>query len=98
MTAVAALSLPDGRYLLATGANDRSVRLWDPVTQACMQRISLFSPCRALCELRAGHLAVGLADGIIVLYVTDRIVPAPPDPAGRGSRATGMLLRPRFRR
>ena len=30
--AVAAVPLPDGRTLLATGSADRTVRLWDPTT------------------------------------------------------------------
>jgi WD40 repeat protein len=66
--AVAAVGLPDGRTLLATGDNDRTVRLWDPVT-GDSEALPFDRDVRSLCAVGVGRLAVGLNDGIAVVDV-----------------------------
>ncbi len=62
VNAVAAVPLPDGRVLLASGSGDRIVRLWDPVTG---------TPAGAPLEGHTGPVsavaAVPLPDGRVLL-------------------------------
>jgi sugar lactone lactonase YvrE len=64
--AVAAVGLPDGRTLLATGDGDGTVRLWDPVT-GDSEALPFGSEVRSLCAVGVGRLAVGLDDGVAVV-------------------------------
>jgi WD40 repeat protein len=67
-TAVAAVRLPDGRTLLASGGTDGTVRLWDPATGAPILTLVIGERVHSLAAVDGG-LAVGLESGIVVLDV-----------------------------
>jgi WD40 repeat protein len=73
----AAVPLPDGRTLLATGSHDATVRLWDPVIGAETARIIVGTPVYALTvcmseALPSGerYLAITGVAGTAVLAIT----------------------------
>jgi WD40 repeat protein len=82
VTAVAAVLLPDGRTLLATGSNDHTVRLWDPTTGATVHSVSLGQSVRCLAAVGSG-LCVGTLQTMLfldlhVMLAADRdLAPAP---------------------
>ena len=76
--AVAAVPLPDGRTLLATGSDDQTVRLWDPATGAGLKRLPVDAAVRALSSLGEGRLAVAIADGLLVLDLANDIAATEP--------------------
>ena len=71
VTGVAAVPLPDGRTLLATTSNDRTVRLWDPTTATPVGK-----PLTGHTDTVTGVAAVPLPDGRTLLATTsnDRTV------------------------
>ena len=67
--AIAPVRLPDGRTLLATGSNERTVRLWDLANGRPAGLLHLPHRCSALAGLPGGHLAVGYGNETAVLAV-----------------------------
>jgi WD40 repeat protein len=51
VAALAAVPLPDGRTLLATGGYDRTLRLWDPATGVGLKRLPVDAAVRAISPL-----------------------------------------------
>jgi WD40 repeat protein len=60
--AVAAVPLPDGRTLLASGGNDKTVRLWDPTTGELVG-----TPLTGHTDIVQAVAAVSLPDGSTLL-------------------------------
>jgi WD40 repeat protein len=58
--------LPDGK--LASGSWDRTVRVWDTASGACLHKLSHTSDVTSLTVLRYGSLAVGLGDGSVHMW------------------------------
>jgi len=79
-TAVAAVRLPDGRTLLASGGTDGTVRLWDPATGAPILTLVIGERVHSLAAVDGG-LAVGLESGIVCSTSS-----------GRGSRSHSYAL------
>ncbi len=63
VSAVAAVPLPDGRTLLATGSDDHTVRLWDPTTGAPAGETLLDATVRSICGA-GGSLIVAAGDSL----------------------------------
>ena len=63
-----------GRAGLIFGASDRSVRLWDRTTHACLHTIDVHHSVRQ-CLYSAGQLVVGLDAGLVVIDV-ERLISA----------------------
>ena len=64
MNAVCAFTTPDGRTLLATGSNDRTVRIWDPVRGSALLAIPIHHPVHS----------IGYASGLLVIAVTNGLM------------------------
>lgn len=67
-----------GRSLLASGARDNTVRLWDPATGRCDLVLPLGHTVTSLAAIPGG-LAVGLSAGVLVVDIP---APAPGGPRG----------------
>jgi WD40 repeat protein len=52
--------------LLATGSDDETLRLWDPVDGSCVLTVPVHHAVSAV-TLVAGSLAVGLEAGVLVI-------------------------------
>ena len=79
--AVTVVPLPDGRTLLATGSDDETVRLWDPVTGMEVAEISLPDAVSAVAGLPHNRLAVTTGHHTTVLQVNLDTLPAHTTPA-----------------
>ncbi len=65
VTALCAFS--DGnRTLLATGNDDRTVRIWELVSGSAMLVVPVYRPVRALCEA-SGLLVIASVDGLVAI-------------------------------
>jgi WD40 repeat protein len=67
VVAVAAVPLPDGRTLLATGSWDDTVRLWDVNTQMEARCCALGGIVHAIAFVDSDTIVVGLSDGVAVI-------------------------------
>lgn len=65
--AVAAVPDPDGRTLLASAGGDGTVQVWDSVTGAEKATMALNCRIRCLTVVGVDRIAIGLADGLIVI-------------------------------
>jgi WD40 repeat protein len=55
-----------GRTLLASSGDDRTVRIWDPLTSRCAIVVPVHRVARAMASVN-GSVAVGLDAGILVM-------------------------------
>ena len=103
VVAVAAVPLPDGRVLLATGSHDRTVRLWDPATGTpAGQPLTghTDSVCGGGCGVvarragPAGHRQPGRVGAVVGSGYRDPRRPAPDRPhRRRGGGGCGVVAR-----
>ncbi|WP_372672914.1 hypothetical protein [Amycolatopsis kentuckyensis] len=82
VNAIEAFMGPRRQVLLATGGDDRTVRIWDVGAKREVIRLVVAAPVETLCVVRAtisggrptaGHLAIGGAAGVAIVDV----IPAP---------------------
>jgi WD40 repeat protein len=66
VSAVCAFTGSDGRPLLATGSDDRTVRIWDPRTAECLIVIPVHHEVHVLTQVDA-MLIVGTSAGILAI-------------------------------
>jgi hypothetical protein len=64
---VAAVPLPDGQTLLASGSRDHTIRLWDPTTNEQVDQTEMPGMVHALSALSNVHLAVGYGNQVAVM-------------------------------
>jgi WD40 repeat protein len=90
--AMAAVPLPDGRVLLATGSSDETVRLWDLGTRQQTQSVNISSVPSALAYLGADRLAVVIERTITVISL-GIVINTPPDGSALSPRERNHPLR-----
>ncbi|MGH3855847.1 MAG: hypothetical protein ACRDR6_20645 [Pseudonocardiaceae bacterium] len=61
--ALAAVPCPHGQTLLATGSQDRTVRVWNPATGIAVSMLHVGVGVLAPCHLPSGRLAIGTTEG-----------------------------------
>jgi WD40 repeat protein len=70
VTAVAFGTGADGRPLLASGSDDKTVRLWDPTTCTPVLKL-LRRASAAVVATQRGQLAIADPEGVVVIEVID---------------------------
>jgi WD40 repeat protein len=68
VNAVAAVPLPDGRVLLATGGADCTVRLWDPATRAAIDQLAVGDEVTGIAADQ-GRLFISTSKGLIAIQI-----------------------------